>query len=435
MVSRILCALFSVGLAMAQSAAAPDPSAAARKALDLFLGQKYADLRQMFTPEMAANPNLAEDKLKGLGDQIASMGDGKIGDAALHPVGANRIVVIPVAFPKGTIAFQFTVNPAGQVAGFFMARTAAPPAVPWERPAYSKPDSFRERDVTIGDDQWKLPGTLTLPVGNGPFPAIVLVHGSGPNDRDETLGPNKVFKDLAEGLASRGIVVLRYEKRTRQYQVKMAALQNMTVMDETVDDAVRAAAVLRAQPEVDARRIFLLGHSLGGNLAPRIAEEDGKLAGLVILAGNVTPIEDAIVEQSQYLGATDSELKLLHAQAAKVKALETGDEDGPPVSVGPVTVPPSYWLDLKAYDVSATAKKLTVPMLILQGERDYQVTMKDFALWKSAVGSRKNVTLRSYPALNHLFIAGEGKILPEEYSKPGHVAPETIDDIAKFLGK
>jgi dienelactone hydrolase len=435
MVSRILCALFSAGLAMAQSAAAPDPGAAARKALDLFLGQKYADLRQMFTPDMAANPNLSEDKLKGLGDQIVSMGAGTVGDAAMHPVGANRIVVIPVAFPKGTIAFQFTVNPAGQVAGFFMARTAAPPAVPWERPAYSKPDSFRERDVTIGDDQWKLPGTLTLPVGNGPFPAIVLVHGSGPNDRDETLGPNKVFKDLAEGLASRGIVVLRYEKRTRQYQVKMAALQNMTVMDETVDDAVRAAAVLRAQPEVDARRIFLLGHSLGGNLAPRIAEEDGKLAGLVILAGNVTPIEDAIVEQSQYLGATDSELKLLHAQAAKVKALETGDEDGPPVSVGPVTVPPSYWLDLKAYDVSATAKKLTVPMLILQGERDYQVTMKDFALWKSAVGSRKNVTLRSYPALNHLFIAGEGKILPEEYSKPGHVAPETIDDIAKFLGK
>src|ERR1039458_4421372 len=103
MVSRILCALFSAGLAMAQSAAAPDPSAAARKALDLFLGQKYADLRQMFTPEMAANPNLAEDKLKGLGDQIVSMGAGTVGDAALHPVGANRIVVIPVAFPKGTI--------------------------------------------------------------------------------------------------------------------------------------------------------------------------------------------------------------------------------------------------------------------------------------------------------------------------------------------
>jgi alpha-beta hydrolase superfamily lysophospholipase len=193
--------------------------------------------------------------------------------------------------------------------------------------------------------------------------------------------------------------------------------------------------VLRAQPEVDAKHIFLLGHSLGGNLAPRIAEEDGKLAGLVILAGNMTPIEDAIVEQSQYLGATASDLKLLHAQAAKVKALEAGDEDGPPVSVGPVTVPPSYWLDLKAYDVSAAAKKLTIPMLILQGERDYQVTMKDFALWKSAVGSRKNVTLRSYPALNHLFIAGEGKILPEEYSKPGHLAPEVIDDIAKFLGK
>jgi dienelactone hydrolase len=344
-------------------------------------------------------------------------------------------VVVPVKFAAVEINFQVSIDAEGKIAGLFLRPGSSAPSTPWERPQYSKPDSFRERDITIGDDEWKLPGTLTVPVGKGPFPAIVLVHGSGPNDRDESIGANKVFKDLAEGLASRGVVVLRYEKRTRQYGAKMAAMQKLTVREETVDDAVRAAAALRAQPEVDAKRVFVLGHSLGGNLAPRIAQADAKLAGLVLLAGSVRPLEDAVLEQIEYLGATPADLQTLRAQVAKVKALEPADEDAPPVRVGPVSAPVSYWLDLKAYDPTAVAKKLTIPMLILQGERDYQVSMKDFELWKSAVGSRKNVTLRSYPALNHLFIAGEGKSLPAEYAKPGHVAPEVIDDIAKFVGK
>jgi dienelactone hydrolase len=113
---------------------------------------------------------------------------------------------------------------------------------------------------------------------------VALVHGSGPNDRDETVGGTKVFKDLAEGLASRGIVVLRYEKRTKQYGARMANMPRYTVQDEAVDDAAKAAAMLQTQPQVDPRRVFVLGHSLGGYIAPRIAEEEGKLAGLILLA-------------------------------------------------------------------------------------------------------------------------------------------------------
>ncbi len=433
MLSRIACILFSAGLLMAQPTAVPDPGSAARKALDLFLGQKYADLRQMFTPEVAAG--VPEEQLKGIGSGIQALGAPKIGDPQVNPVGDNRVVVIPLTFSKVVIGFQVTINPGGQIAGFFLRQLSSTPAVPWERPAYSKPDSFKERDVTVGSDEWKLPGTLTVPAGKGPFPGIVLVHGSGGNDRDETVGGAKVFKDLAEGLASRGIVVLRYEKRTRQYSGKMAGLANFTVKEETTEDALRAAALLRTQPEVDPKRVFLLGHSLGGNMAPRIAQADAKLAGLVILAGNVRALEDAIIEQSEYLGAPAADLQVMRNQAAKVKALEPADTDAPPLRVGPVSAPVSYWLDLKGYDPTALAKKLTVPMLILQGERDYQVTMKEFEQWKSALSARKNVTFRSYPALNHLFVAGEGKSMPAEYEKPGHVAPEVIDDIAKFVAK
>lgn len=422
--SRLLC-VFSAGLLMAQTA--PDPGATARKALDLLLGEKYSDLFQMFSPDLqkaipeASLSKLATTQIKPLGAVE------KIGDPSVRKAGTNNIVLIAVKFGAQSVNFQAAINATGQL--YIM--NLLPGETAWQRPPYSKPDSFRELAVTVGEGAWKLPGTLTVPVGAGPFPGVALVHGSGPNDRDETVGGSRVFKDLAEGLASRGVAVLRYEKRTRQYGAKMAGMHSTTVQEETVDDAVAAANLLRAQKEVDPKRVYVLGHSLGGYVAPRIAEDDGKLAGLVILAGNVRPLEDLIVEQSQSLGMTAAQMESLKALAARVKALEPADADAPNV----LGMPVPYLLDLKGYDPAALAKKLTVPMLILQGERDYQVSMKDFALWKAALGTRKDVAFHSYPALNHLFIAGEGKSTEAEYRKPGHVAPEVIDEIAKWIAK
>jgi len=403
---------------------AQDPAALGRKALDLLLAGNYPELSPMFTTDM--KKALPEEALGKIGAQIKSWGAvEKIGEPSPRKAGPNTIVDFPVKFAAQNINFRFIIDRDGLVAGMFQL----PGAVDWQRPAYSKPDSFREREVTVGDGQWKLPGTLTVPVGQGPFPAIALVHGSGANDRDETVGGTKMFKDLAEGLASRGVVVLRYEKRTRQYAAAMAGMANFTVEEEAVEDAVKAAALLRAQREVNSRRIFVLGHSLGGYVAPRIAEQDGKLAGLIVLAANVRPTEDLVVEQAENSGVTAKNLETVKAVAAKVKSLEPGDEDSPPV----MGVPVAYWLDLKGYDPAALAKKLALPMLILQGERDSQVGTKDFALWKAAVGASKGVTMRSYPALNHLFVAGEGKSTEAEYRKPGHVAPEVIEDIVKWL--
>ena len=405
---------------------AQDPAALARKALDLLLAGKYEEFHQVSTADVQKGLPLTE--LAKLGAMIKGYGAmEKIGDAALLKSGPNSIVTFPVKFANQSINFRVVINSAGLVAGIFQL----PGAVDWKRPDYSKPDSFKEREVTVGEGEWKLPGTLTLPNGSGPFPAAVLVHGSGPNDRDETVGGAKVFKDLAEGLASRGIAVLRYEKRTKQYGSRVSAIKSLTVQEESVEDAVKAAELLRTLPEIDGKRIFVIGHSLGGYVLPRIAEQDGKLAGIVIMAGNVRPMEDLLVEQAQYLGATGTPLENAKVMQAKIKKLEAGDEDKPAIG----GVPTSYWLDLKDYDPAAEAKKLTIPILILQGERDYQATMTDFGLWKSAVGSQKGVVMKSYPALNHLFVAGEGKSLPAEYNKAGHVAPQVIEDIAAFVKK
>ncbi len=420
--SRLLC-VFSVGLLMAQSA--PDPAATARKALDLLLGEKYSELFQMFSPDLqTAIPEASLTKLAAT--EIKPQGKAEsIGEPAVRKAGNNSIVVIPVKFAARNVNFQAAINPAGQL--YIM--NLLPGEVAWQRPAYSKPDAFRERAVIVGDGDFKLPGTLTVPAGAGPFPAIVLVHGTGPNDRDETIGGTKMFKDLAEGLASRGVVVLRYEKRTKQYGAKMAGMAKMTIQEETVTDAVAASTLLRTEKEVDPKRIYVLGHDLGGYIAPRIAEDDGKLAGLVILAGNARPLEDLLLEQSQASNMNPQQLTRLKGLIARIKALEPGDSDAPPI-LG-MKVP--YLLDLKDYNPPAEAKKQAIPVLVLQGERDFQVTMTDFALWKAGLGTRKDVVYHSYPALNHLFVGGEGKSTAAEYPKPGHVAPEVIDDIAKWV--
>jgi dipeptidyl aminopeptidase/acylaminoacyl peptidase len=247
----------------------------------------------------------------------------------------------------------------------------------------------------------------------------VLVHGSGPNDRDETLGPNKPFRDLAWGLADRGIAVLRYEKRTRQYAGKMAGNRNLTVREETTEDAILAAALLRSHGRIDPKRIFVLGHSLGGTLAPRIAAEDRSLAGLIILAGATRPFVDVAREQLAYLaslapGTIDPDEGLTRLRRS---------------------APEAYWRDLDAYRPAQTAAALTIPMLILQGERDYQVTLADLKGWRDALGGRANVMIKSYPTLNHLFLPGEGKSTPPEYERAGHIPEFVLDEIADWIKK
>jgi alpha-beta hydrolase superfamily lysophospholipase len=196
--------------------------------------------------------------------------------------------------------------------------------------------------------------------------------------------------------------------------------------------------MLRSQPRIDSARVFVLGHSLGGMLVPRIAAADSKLAGAIVMAGAARPLERAILEQTTYLAnadgtvtpdeqkAIDEAQTLVDAVAALTPANATGAK---PL----MNVPVSYWLDLKGYDPPAAAKGVTVPMLVLQGERDYQVTPAEFARWKDALGTRRDVAFHSYPALNHLFIAGAGRSLPAEYDQSSHVAEDVVNDIAAWI--
>jgi alpha-beta hydrolase superfamily lysophospholipase len=218
----------------------------------------------------------------------------------------------------------------------------------------------------------------------------------------------------------------------------VATIQGFTVRHEVIDDVIEAVKVLQAHPRIDRRRIFVLGHSLGGLLIPRIAAAARGAAGFIVMAGPARPVEEAIVAQTRYIVSADGtitaeEQKAVDdavALAASVRALGPSDLTENRVLRG---APASYWLDLRGYDGPAAAKAVTAPMLILQGERDYQVTVEEFERWKAALGTRTNVTFHSYPALNHLFIAGTGPSLPDEYQTTGHVAADVIRDVAAWI--
>ena len=282
-----------------------------------------------------------------------------------------------------------------------------------------------ERDLTITTaDTIKLPARLTLPpvsVAQGSLPVVVLVHGSGPSNMDEALGANAPFRDLAEGLARRGVAVIRYDKRTKVYpELFDEETHAYTYDDETVDDAVSAVRLVQSLGDMgngqtlDASRVYVVGHSLGAMLAPRIAEKSGTVKGLVLLAPPAAKIRPTLERQLAYLGLSEAQLK------------ENVDMA--------LSMLPKAYIDFdETYSATQTAQDLSLPMLILQGERDYQVTMDDFAAWRKAVGKRANATMKSYPKLNHLFITGEGKSFPKEYQQPGHVAEEVMDDIAHFV--
>ena len=362
-----------------------------------------------------------------------------IEETRVDQAGEQQIVTVVCKFERADLDARVAFDPDGKLAGLFF-RPHEQPFPPWIAPSYADPSKFTESPLPLVNGKYDLPGTLTMPKGDGPFPAVVLVHGSGPHDEDETIGPNKPLKDLAWGLASRGIAVYRYTKRTARYGTQISDdPASLTVDDEVIRDAQAAVTLVAKQPKIDPSRVLLLGHSLGGYLGPRIANEDAQIHGLILLAAPTEPIEKLALDQLKYVASLTG---IPSAQAQKeiqmaedsVKQIESATlQHGDTITFLGTNSPASYWLDLRGYHPEAVAATLSIPILVLQGGRDYQVPQADFNAWKSALADKNSATIQFFPDLNHMLVTGSGPSSPQEYHKPGHVDEAIIAAIVNWV--
>ena len=389
---------------------------------------RFAEAEAMFDEAMRAAVPKAQ-----LASVWQSLSPAKArGGAELVSQGTTQVVRTPLERVEADFVSTVAIAADGRVSGLFVqpaARAIAPaPAVPVDA-------NYTEHDTIVGEGERALPATLALPKGQGPFPTVVLVHGSGAHDRDETIGPNRPFLDIARGLASRGIAVLRYEKRNRVRPQDHA--DGVDIDGETTDYALLAVARLRQTPGIDASRIFVLGHSQGGMMAPRIGRRDPAIAGLILFAAPARKLLDILVEQNDRLlrmqGQRESAAGIAHMQIleSQVAAIR---RDGDVAATGtPLGQPAAYWRSVDAVDPLAEARAANQPLLVLHGGHDIQVVDADFALWQSLSATRAGMTLKRYPELNHLGMKSEAGAGLASYEVPGHVDEALITDIAAWI--
>ena len=345
-------------------------------------------------------------------------------------------IIIKTAFENKCIDFKVTFNEGTlKISGLHYSPNADKPELAGA-PSEPPPDGVLERSFQFGAEGMELPAVLAYPEGEGTYPLVILVHGSGPSDADESVGNQAPFRDIAWGLAQQGIAVLRYDKRTLVHPESFGA--DATVEQETVEDAMIAAITAQTIPEATPGKTFILGHSLGGMMIPRIAEVTPEATGFIMMSAAVTPVNELMVEQYEYIFNLDGKLsineRLSLAKAKKMSKNVSELTSDSSVSADKLFgVSQAYWLYLNDYDVLQSVQNITRPLLVIQGESDYQVPMRDFEALEGVLSSKDNVTMISYPGLSHLMTQSGSPPSPDDYYEELHVDQQVIDDIAEFV--
>ena len=330
------------------------------------------------------------------------------------------------------VALRLAAMAAALVVTVPAAAQDAPPDSSAERP----PAGVTERVVTVGSGEWALTGILTLPAGNGPFPGAVLMHGSGPGTRDLDVGPNKVFREEAWGLAARGVAVLRYDKRATAHANRFRALGRAATLDEEfTEDGLLAVRLLQGTPGVDPRRVYVVAHSQSTLMAADVARRT-RAAGTVLIAASARPPWVLIREQVGYTSAASPD-SARDADARQMLAgLARMGDPATPDSALILGRPMTYW---RAADPARGMRDVDAMLreggraLVVHGGRDYLVTDTDFGIWQQAFAGRQGIELRRYAELNHLMQPGEGRMKAEEYNERRLVSQQMLHDVAEWI--
>lgn len=305
-------------------------------------------------------------------------------------------------------------------------------------PSYGVPERYNEENVTFAaDETMPLKGVLVYPENTTKAPLVIIVPDAGPTDADGVY-VSKPYKDLACGLASNGYAVFRYNKRSMSYGFIFSQNKaTFSPLNDVVDDLQAAIDELKKNPAIDSNRIYLLGHGEGGYFAPYMANKNPTLKGIILMNANANHPLEMMIDQNNYLGKIFPNKKE-HFDEDNAKAqivLKRKVKQNTSYYLLPHEIPANYWLWINNYNQVKTAKKLTLPIFIMQGARDYQVDKKNFTMWQKKLKKNANVSFKMYDKMNHLMHEGVGESTFSEYSILQHIPVEVINDLLNWLNK
>lgn len=321
----------------------------------------------------------------------------------------------------------------------FALATAAPVAAQPDSASQRPAAGVVERTVTLGSGEWAVTGVLSLPPGEGPFPAMVLMHGSGPGTRDGDVGPNKVLREVAWGLAGRGIAVLRYDKRTTAHAARFRALgREASIEEEFTDDALAAVRLVQAEPRVDRARVYVMGWSQSSAIAPGVARQTGA-AGTFLMAVSSRSAAEMIREQVQYAASVQAARGDTAGGGRANPILAQLDLLADPASSDTLLLLGrrfSYWRSMETGRLRADLSAFLAEggrAMVAHGGRDYLVTDQDFQAVQGWFAGQPRIVFRRYADLNHMMQPGTGRMTPAEYGERRLVSEELIRDLADWI--
>lgn len=385
-----------------------------RKLIDDILNDDFKPAMELFSENCKAQ--LTEEMLlegwKGLKEEGGNFIAVKESKTQVQQ--GMTVVTTVMDFDKKDFEFMLAYNDKGEIEGIMFTYAQDEEITP------QVTATFAETCIKVGEKE--LDGMLTMPKNAEKPPVVILIQGSGQHNMNEGSGELATFNELAHGLAERGIATIRYNKRFFQYP-DLAGDGNYTVEEEILDDA--AAAVKLAKSYMDEGKvsgIFVMGHSLGGCVAPSIAQANSDVQGIISLAGTPRDLAEVVIDQltaqrdAAKVGAQKDSIQELLDDAAVMK--EGNDKDATLLGWGY-----NYYNSLRELNIGETAKSLDIPMLFLQGDSDEQVYAdKDFPLWKEYLDGKENCTYKLYEGLGHFFS-----------DEDGHLNKQVLDDTAEFV--
>ena len=334
------------------------------------------------------------------------------------------------------LSLRITLNEEDKITGlYFVPMYSSEPL-----PEYLDQNLITEKDIKLTSNEFEVEGKHTSPKSKKLGYAVILVHGSGPQDMDVSIGPNKFFRDLAYGLSNVGFDVIRYNKRTFQYANKMPInILDLGLEFEFIDDAVSAVKYLQKEG-FESDKIIIIGHSQSGSILSgiesKLLKDKIDIKAYIMMAATPVSLEVKILEQTKFISNLDgliseeekNQIKIFESYVEELKDLNSLDPNNLPFGLNI-----KYWKDMKENFSPMMMVNIEKPIFVLQGGKDYQVTKQDFDKWKEIFKNKKNVEYQYLRKLNHIFFETTVDPSPQNYQIPGFISEDVIDVISDWI--